>query len=174
MLPEGLRNYFSEFGKVDACTIVRDADGKSRGFAFLTFEDPASVNAVMVREHFLDGKAVRVLPRLERHPALLTKSPFPQIDPKRAIPREEHLRNTRYFVGGLAPQTTADSMRIFFSKFGKVVDATVMVDRETGRSKGFGFVTFEDNSNDSQLVGKLGLVLDDKQVSRMSGPFAVV
>ena len=56
--PEGLRNYFSEFGKVDACTIVRDADGKSRGFAFLTFEDPASVNAVMIREHFLDGKAV--------------------------------------------------------------------------------------------------------------------
>jgi RNA-binding protein Musashi len=55
-------------------------------------------------------------------------------------------------------------MRVFFSKFGKVVDATVMVDRETGRSKGFGFVTFEDNSNDSQLVGKLGLVLDDKQV----------
>ncbi|KAI0255509.1 hypothetical protein BJV78DRAFT_679807 [Lactifluus subvellereus] len=63
---EGLRNYFSESGKVDTCTIVWDADGKSRGFAFLTFEDPASVNAVMVREHFLDGKA---------------------IDPKRAIPR---------------------------------------------------------------------------------------
>ncbi|KAI0299013.1 hypothetical protein B0F90DRAFT_1730069 [Multifurca ochricompacta] len=140
---EGLRNYFSEFGKVDACTIVRDADGKSRGFAFLTFEDPASVNAVMVREHFLDGKA---------------------IDPKRAIPREEHLRNTRYFVGGLAPHTTADSMRAFFTKFGKVVDATVMVDRETGRSKGFGFVTFEDNSNDGQLVGKLGLILDEKQI----------
>ena len=66
-IPDGLRNYFSEFGKVDACTIVRDADGKSRGFAFLTFEDPASVNAVMVREHFLDGKAVRVL-----HPSDLT------------------------------------------------------------------------------------------------------
>ncbi|KAH8979513.1 hypothetical protein EDB83DRAFT_2494009, partial [Lactarius deliciosus] len=57
---QGLRNYFSEFGKVDACTIVRDADGKSRGFAFLTFEEPASVNAVMIREHFLDGEAVRV------------------------------------------------------------------------------------------------------------------
>ena len=67
--PEGLRNYFTEFGKVDACTIVRDADGKSRGFAFLTFEDPASVNAVMVREHFLDGKAVRV-------PTLSLTSPY--------------------------------------------------------------------------------------------------
>ena len=51
-------------------------------------------------------------------------------------------------------------------KYGKVVDATVMVDREMGRSKGFGFVTFEDNSNDAQLIGKLGLILDDKQVRR--------
>jgi len=56
---EGLREYFSQFGKVDACTIMRDAAGRSRCFAFLTFEDPASVNAVMVREHILDGKIVR-------------------------------------------------------------------------------------------------------------------
>ncbi|VDC03169.1 unnamed protein product [Peniophora sp. CBMAI 1063] len=139
----GLRKYFSEFGKVDACTIVRDGEGKSRGFAFLTFEDPASVNAVMIREHFLDGKS---------------------IDPKRAIPREEHLRNTRYFVGGLAAHTTSESMKGFFSSFGKVVDATVMVDRETGRSKGFGFVTFEDNSPENMLVGRSGLVLDEKQI----------
>ena len=52
-----LAELFSEFGKVNACTIVRDADGKSRGFAILNFGDPASVNAVMTREHFLDGKA---------------------------------------------------------------------------------------------------------------------
>jgi RNA-binding protein Musashi len=40
---------------------MRDAAGRSRCFAFLTFDDPASVNAVMVREHFLDGKIVRTL-----------------------------------------------------------------------------------------------------------------
>ena len=57
-------------------------------------------------------------------------------------------------------------MRDFFGAYGKVVDATVMVDRESGRSKGFGFVTFEDASNLDQLVGKIGLTLDDKQVPR--------
>ena len=55
---ESLRDYFTQFGKVDACTIMRDAAGRSRCFAFLTFEEPASVNAVMVRVHFLDGKIV--------------------------------------------------------------------------------------------------------------------
>ncbi|KZT63218.1 hypothetical protein DAEQUDRAFT_781193 [Daedalea quercina L-15889] len=140
---ESLRKHFSEFGEVEDCTILRDQDGRSRGFAFLTFKDPSSVNAVMVREHVLDGKA---------------------IDPKRAIPREEHLRNTRYFVGGLSHATASDTMRTFFSAFGKVVDCTVMVDRETGRSKGFGFVTFEDASNTDQLVGRSDLILDDKAV----------
>lgn len=56
-------------------------------------------------------------------------------------------------------------MRDFFSAFGKIIDATVMVDRESGRSKGFGFVTFEDATNSDQFVGKLGLTLDDKQAS---------
>ena len=74
------------------------------------------------------------------------------------------MRNTRYFVGGLSHATTSETMRAFFSSFGKVVDCTVMVDRESGRSKGFGFVTFEDASNTDQLVGQPNLVLDDKQV----------
>lgn len=45
---------------MDACTIMRDPDGRSRGFAFLTFDEPESVNAVTGREHILDGKAVSV------------------------------------------------------------------------------------------------------------------
>ncbi len=39
---------------------MRDgATGRSRGFGFLTFRDPKTVNTVMVKEHFLDGKIVR-------------------------------------------------------------------------------------------------------------------
>lgn len=37
---------------------MRDPDGRSRGFAFLTFEEPESVNAVLARHHILDGKSV--------------------------------------------------------------------------------------------------------------------
>ncbi|KAJ7031148.1 hypothetical protein C8F04DRAFT_1364599 [Mycena alexandri] len=139
---ESLRTYFSQFGKVDACTIMRDAAGRSRCFAFLTFDEPASVNAVMVREHFLDGKI---------------------IDPKRAIPRQEHQRATKLFIGGLAGSVTSESMREFFSQFGKVIDSTVMLDRETGRSKGFGFVSFED-TNVQPFLGFGNLEIDGKLI----------
>jgi len=55
---EGLNEYFSQFGKIDASVILKDGEGRSRGFAFLTFEDPASVNKVLAQNHFLDGKSV--------------------------------------------------------------------------------------------------------------------
>ncbi|TFK24203.1 RNA-binding domain-containing protein [Coprinopsis marcescibilis] len=139
---DGLRDYFSQFGKVDACTIMRDAAGRSRCFAFLTFDDPASVNAVMVREHILDGKI---------------------IDPKRAIPRQEHQRATKLFIGGLPGSVTSESMREFFSQFGKVIDSTVMLDRETGRSKGFGFISFED-TDVRPFLGFGNLEIDGKLI----------
>lgn len=56
---ESLRDYFSQFGEVTECTVMRDgATGRSRGFGFLTFKDPKNVNTVMVKEHYLDGKIV--------------------------------------------------------------------------------------------------------------------
>lgn len=61
-------------------------------------------------------------------------------------------------------------MREFFSQFGKVVDATVMLDRETGRSKGFGFVSFE-NANVEPLLGFGNLEIDGKVV-RMRSSFS--
>ena len=42
------------------------------------------------------------------------------------------------------PTVTSEEFRDFFGKFGLLVDSVVMFDRETQRSRGFGFVTFED------------------------------
>ncbi|KAJ6000170.1 hypothetical protein N7481_000579 [Penicillium waksmanii] len=49
---------------------------------------------------------------------------------------------SKLFVGGLAWATTDDSLREGFSQFGQVVEAIVIKDRETMRSRGFGFVKF--------------------------------
>lgn len=58
---DSLKTYFEQFGKITHCTIMRDSEsGRSRGFAFLTFEDPASVNTVMSKDHYLDGKTARL------------------------------------------------------------------------------------------------------------------
>lgn len=59
LLTESLQEYFSQFGEVLECTVMRDgATGRSRGFGFLTFKDAKTVNTVMVKEHYLDGKIV--------------------------------------------------------------------------------------------------------------------
>ncbi|XP_064475070.1 heterogeneous nuclear ribonucleoprotein 27C-like isoform X2 [Ornithodoros turicata] len=52
----------------------------------------------------------------------------------------------KIFVGGLSWETTEDGLREYFSQFGDVVDCVVMCSKETGRSRGFGFVTFRDPS----------------------------
>lgn len=47
---------------------------------------------------------------------------------------------TKIFVGGLAWETQRDTMRRYFEQFGDIVEAVVITDKNTGRSKGYGFV----------------------------------
>lgn len=51
---------------------------------------------------------------------------------------------TKVFVGGLAWETQRDTMRRHFEQYGEIVEAVVIMDKNTGRSKGYGFVTFRD------------------------------
>ncbi|KAG2546858.1 hypothetical protein PVAP13_9KG049628 [Panicum virgatum] len=54
----------------------------------------------------------------------------------------------RIFVGGLSWQTDERKLQEAFDRFGKVVDAQIMLERHTNRHRGFGFVTFEDRFGD--------------------------
>lgn len=47
---------------------------------------------------------------------------------------------TKLFVGNLSYSTTADDLRDLFSQFGRVISAQLVTDRDTGSSRGFGFV----------------------------------
>jgi RNA recognition motif-containing protein len=52
----------------------------------------------------------------------------------------------RIYVGNLSFRTTEDGLRDVFSQFGEVTNASVVTDRETGRSRGFGFVEMSDKA----------------------------
>ncbi|XVE70293.1 hypothetical protein DITRI_Ditri10aG0060700 [Diplodiscus trichospermus] len=51
---------------------------------------------------------------------------------------------TKVFVGGLAWETQKDTMKKYFEQFGEILEAVVITDKATGRSKGYGFVTFRE------------------------------
>ncbi|KAL5145735.1 putative RNA-binding protein ARP1 [Glycine soja] len=51
---------------------------------------------------------------------------------------------TKIFVGGLAWETKRDTLKRYFDQFGEILEAVVITDRITGRSKGYGFVIFRD------------------------------
>lgn len=57
----------------------------------------------------------------------------------------------KLFVGGLPYRTTNDELRDAFAQAGEVVSASIVTDRETGRSRGFGFVEMEDSSADAAI-----------------------
>lgn len=71
----------------------------------------------------------------------------------------------KVFVGGLSWNTNDDALRAAFEQFGNVSDAKVIHDRETGRSRGFGFVTFVDNDGaQSAISGMNGKELDGRTI----------
>ena len=53
----------------------------------------------------------------------------------------------KLFIGNLSWKVRNEDLRSAFSKFGEVTDAAVVNDRETGRSRGFGFVTFSSSES---------------------------
>jgi RNA recognition motif-containing protein len=61
----------------------------------------------------------------------------------------------KLFVGGLSWGTTDEGLRQAFSGFGEVTDAKVIMDRETGRSRGFGFVTFSNDDAAKEAMTKM-------------------
>ncbi|KAG6413391.1 hypothetical protein SASPL_126100 [Salvia splendens] len=72
----------------------------------------------------------------------------------------------RCFVGGLAWATTEQSLEQAFSQYGQVIDSKIINDRETGRSRGFGFVTFNEEQSMRDAIDAMnGQDLDGRSIT---------
>jgi len=70
------------------------------------------------------------------------------------------------FIGSLAYATTDDSLKAHFEQIGPIASARVITDRDSGRSKGFGFVEFENETDNQKAVDQLdGKELDGRTIS---------
>lgn len=70
------------------------------------------------------------------------------------------------FIGSLAYATNDDSLKAFFEQIGEVESARVVTDRDSGRSKGFGFVEFKDEADNQKAVDQLdGKELDGRAIN---------
>ena len=136
---DSLREHFEKWGTLTDCVVMRDPQTKrSRGFGFVTYSCVEEVDAAMcARPHKVDGRVV---------------------EPKRAVSREDsvkpgaHLTVKKIFVGGIKEDTEEYNLRDYFEKYGKTEIIEVMKDRQSGKKRGFAFVTFDDHDTADKIV----------------------
>jgi len=70
----------------------------------------------------------------------------------------------KVFCGGLPWEVDNVRLKQVFSEFGPVMDAIVVYDKETGRSRGFGFVTFSDEADAQRMIQEGSVEVDGRTV----------
>jgi len=79
--------------------------------------------------------------------------------------KEKQQMSKKLFVGGLSWGTDSHSLQSAFEACGPVTEAKVITDRDTGRSRGFGFVTFQDADGAARAIDELnGSTLDGRTI----------
>lgn len=145
---EKLTNHFKKYGEIIDSVIMKDrVTGHARGFGFVTYADPSVCERVMKDTHILDNRTVEI---------------------KRSIPRENMAKGPKtkkIFVGGMPPSINEEEFKNYFAKFGKVVEHQIMQDHSTGRSRGFGFITFDSEQAVEDILSQGRMIeLGGKQV----------
>ncbi|TYZ57006.1 hypothetical protein PybrP1_003785 [[Pythium] brassicae (nom. inval.)] len=177
---EKLRSYFAAYGSVTDAVVMKDPiSRRSRGFGFITYADPACVDRALAQPtHILDSRRVeakRAVPRAESARDLLSTSNSSNSGMSlrslgsSAIPSNLGMSNgvgatKKIFVGGLHYETKDVDFKKYFAQFGKVVSAEVMFNRETNKSRGFGFVIFESETSVELVLQEANHVIDGKSV----------
>ncbi|KAF3676205.1 putative 29 kDa ribonucleoprotein B, chloroplastic-like isoform X2 [Capsicum annuum] len=168
-----LAEIFERAGNVEMVEVIYDKlTGRSRGFGFVTMSTKAEVEAAeqQFNGYEIDGRALRV-----------NSGPAPDkrensFGGGRGGRRENSSfggprggrsfdSSNRVYVGNLSWGVDDLSLRELFSEQGKVVDAKVVYDRDSGRSRGFGFVTYSSATEVNNAIDSLnGVDLDGRSI----------
>ncbi|KAM9831502.1 DAZ-associated protein 1 [Neosynchiropus ocellatus] len=147
---ETLRNYFSQYGEVVDCVIMKDkTTNQSRGFGFVKFKDPNCVRTVLeTKPHNLDGRNIDPKPCTPRG-----------MQPEKSRAKEgwkgskaDSNKSKKIFVGGIPHNCGEPELRDYFNRFGMVTEVVMIYDAEKQRPRGFGFITFEAEQSVDQAV----------------------
>lgn len=147
-----LEKLFAPLGSLQRVNIVTDREtGIPRGFGFVTFgNDAAAEQAVMQFNGFeLFGKAIAVSHARSKQD-MSTRHSGRSENRSDLAPCMDEL-----FVKGLDLSTDHDELCEIFSAYGQVVKAKVITDRDTGISKGFGFVQMSSQAENDQAIAAL-------------------
>ncbi|CAI5527878.1 unnamed protein product [Closterium sp. Naga37s-1] len=163
---ESLAEIFQEAGVVELVEVIYDRDsGRSRGFGFVTMSTPEEAQAAIEKydSSELGGRMLKVnmpVPRGERERGARTERP-----------RGERPRfgggnqGNKLYVGNLSWGMDDMALEDLFAEFGKVLEAKVVLDRDSGRSRGFGFVTLSSDAEVQEAISNLdGADVDGRQL----------
>nr|CAH7769393.1 unnamed protein product [Callosobruchus chinensis] len=138
-----LEEFFSSVGKVrDVRMIVCNKTRRFKGIAYIEFKDPESVALALG----LSGQKLMGVPIIVQHTQAEKNrmgNSMPTMLPKGMT------GPMRLYVGSLHFNITEDMLRGIFEPFGKIENIQLIMDPETGRSKGYGFITFR-NCDDAK------------------------
>ncbi|KAM0034868.1 hypothetical protein Hdeb2414_s0015g00439811 [Helianthus debilis subsp. tardiflorus] len=150
---EDLKKIFGEYGTITSAVVMRDADGKSKCFGFVNFENPDdAANAVEA----LNGKKIdekewyvgKAKKKSERE--LELKSRFEQTA-KEAV---DKFQGVNLYVKNLDDSVDDDKLKELFSEYGTITSCKVMRD-PSGISRGSGFVAFSSSEEASRALSEM-------------------
>ncbi|OVA18056.1 RNA recognition motif domain [Macleaya cordata] len=133
-----LAGLFEQAGNVEMVEVIYDkVTGRSRGFGFVTMSSVEEVKAAVqqLNGYDIDGRQLRV-----NSGPPPPKDDFPSRGSSRGGSNSDS--SNRVYVGNLSWGVDDLALETLFSEQGKVMEAKVVYDRESGRSRGFGFVTY--------------------------------
>merc|ERR1712212_1421632 len=147
-----LNEMFQKFGKISSVKVMKSDDGKSKGFGFVSFEDPeeAMVACDELNGQDLDGKTVfvgRAQKKAERQQELKKKFEALKME------RLNRYQGVNLYVKNLDDTIDDERLRKEFAPYGTITSAKVM--NEEGRSKGFGFVCFSSPEEATKAVTEM-------------------